>query len=120
MDLMFKATDKAAWDAFVATITDISSVIIDEIGSIVVTPAVVENGEIVTQAVIDTAYHANVRITRPYYTYVGADGIEYSSGVDPAVLAEGGIGVEWIAPADVASPERVWAGGMNYWLPSTT
>lgn len=48
------------------------------------------------------SHHVNVRLIRPSSLCT--------------TLALGGPGVEWIAPATVASPERVWAGGsMRYW-----
>lgn len=110
-DLMFKATDKAAWDAFALAsglalqvdeaVVPAPGILIDEIGPIVITPAVLdEQGEIVTPAVIDEAHHVNVRVM--------------SRSIDLAALAAGGSGVEWIDPAIVTSPERIWAGGMNY------
>ena len=48
-------------------------------------------------------WHVNVRVTSP--------------DIDPAVIAQGGPGVEWIDPALVEAPIRIWAGGMNYWKP---
>lgn len=79
-------------------------IFIDEIGPIVITPAVLDKqGEIVTPAVIDEAHHVNVRVM--------------SRSIDLAALAAGGSGVEWIDPAIVTSPERIWAGGMHYWTP---
>lgn len=87
-DLMYKATDKAAWDAWVSS-EDFpqSGILIDEIGPI---------GE-------NTEYHVNVRIL--------------DDTVDCAALAQGGTGVNWVDPALVATPARIWAGGMNYWMP---
>lgn len=85
MDLMFKATDKVAWDAFAATLPE--GILIDEIGPI--------EGSV--------GHHVNIR------TIIDS--------VDCAVLAAGGDGVEWINPVIVTSPERIWAGGMNYWMP---
>lgn len=84
LDMMFKATDKAAWDAFAETLPD--GVLIDEIGPI---------GE-------DVAYHVNLRII---------DGT-----IDAAKLAEGYHYVQWIDPATVDTPARIWAGGMSYWI----
>lgn len=119
-DLMFKATDKAAWDAFVESWPDETkaNVLIDEIGPIVITPAVLdENGEIVEEAIINAEHHVNLRVLRPATTWVDEQGDTHTSGVDCAVLAQGGTDVEWIDPAIVTSPERIWAGGMNYWVP---
>lgn len=81
-DLMFKATDKAAWDAVAATLPE--GVLIDEIG------------------VIDgtDGHHVNVRTT--------------TDAIDCAALAQGAPGVQWIDPAIVDTPARIWAGGMNY------
>ena len=118
MDLMFKATDKAAWDSFVTswpnTFTDI---LVDEIGPIVTTPAVLdEDGEIVTPAVVDDHWHTNVRVLRPVITTTDEEGTVTEIDVC-AVLAQGGEGVAWIDPDTVSSPSRIWAGGMSYWVP---
>lgn len=84
-DLMYKATNKSAWDAYAATLPD--GILIDEIGPI---------GE-------NTEYHVNIRVL--------------DDTVDCAALAQGGTGVDWVDPALVATPARIWAGGMNYWVP---
>ena len=116
-DLMFKATTKAKWDEFVATFPQAAEILIDDIGPIVITPAVIgPDGTVITPAVMDNAYHANVRVLRPYITEVDEDGDLVEIDVC-AVLAEGATGVEWIDPADVTSPDRIWAGGMTYWTP---
>jgi len=115
MDLMFKATDKAAWDAFALTFPAAADILVDEIGPIVTTPAIIdEDGEIVTPAVIDNHWHTNVRIVRPVITTTDEEGTVTEIDVC-AVLAQGGEGVAWIDPADVATPARIWAGGMTYW-----
>lgn len=101
-DLMFKATDKAAWDAFAGTFPE-TGILVDEIGQILITPPVLDaNGNIITPVVIDEAYHVNVRII--------------SDEVDCSILANGAPGVNWINPTTVTSPERIWAGGMNYYI----
>ena len=123
-DLMYRATNKAAWDAYAAasglTVEGMpSGCYIDEIGPIVTTPSVIEDGEIVTPAVVDEHHHVNVRLTQiagPMPDPVPEGYIQ--QGHDPAVLAEGGPGVEWIDPATVNSPSRIWAGGMSYWTPA--
>lgn len=110
MDMMFRANDKAAWDAFAASagLTDAgvpTDCLIDEIGQIMMTPPVFSaDGTILTPAVMDNHHHVNVRL---------------SGGHDLAVLAQGAQGVEWIDPATVSSPSRIWAGGMDYWMPET-
>lgn len=110
-DLMFKATDKAAWDAFAATFPA-ADILIDEIGPIVITPAVIApDGTVVTPAVVDPLFHVNIRVQRT----VIQEG-DQEVNVCPE-LAQGGAGVDWIDPAEVASPDRIWAGGMNYWMP---
>ncbi len=94
-DLMFRATTKAAWNAWTLSVG-----LIDEIGPVVTTPAVLgPNGTVITLAVLDERHHVNVRIAEQ----------------DPVVLAAGGVGVEWIDPTTVNNPRRIWAGGMNYW-----
>lgn len=114
-DLMFKADDKEAWDAFAETFPDAADILIDEIGPIVITPAVIdEQGEVVEEPVIDLSHHVNVRVQRPFIQSDDAEPVEIDVC---AVLAAGGPGVEWIDPAIVTSPERIWAGGMNYWVP---
>lgn len=115
MDMMFKATTKKAWDAFAANSSfvldfdgvafPISGVMIDEIGAIMLEPPVInQDGDITTPAVMDGSHHVNLRIE--------------GGAADPATLAAGGEGVEWIDPATVFTPARVWAGGMNYWTPA--
>jgi hypothetical protein len=107
-DLMYRATDEATWDAWAAIVSLTyddrpNGCYIDEIGPVVVTPAVIgPDGTIITPAVMDNRYHVNVRLV---------------SGHDPAVLVQGGPGVEWIDPATVNNPRRIWAGGMNYYTP---
>lgn len=114
-DLMFKATHKAAWDAYLAALPeDVTPLLlVDEIGPIVITPAVLdEQGEVFTEAVIDPAHHVNVRVLKPVTQSNDEEPVEIDVC---AFLAAGGPGVEWIDPAIVTSPERIWAGGMNYW-----
>jgi hypothetical protein len=100
MDLMFKATDKAAWDAFAATLPACD---IDEIGQIGKPPTFDNDGNMPTPGGITEGYHVNVRMTDPK--------------ADFAALARGADGVKWIDPATVESPARIWSGGMNYWQP---
>jgi hypothetical protein len=67
-DLMYRATDKATWDAWAALVSLTyddrpNGCYIDEIGPVVVTPAVVgPDGTIITPAVMDNRYHVNVRL----------------------------------------------------------
>jgi hypothetical protein len=122
-DLMYRADTKAAWDAYASDtgLTDDDGrplgCYIDEIGSIVVTPAVIgPDGEIVTPAVMDDRHHVNVRVTQvsgPLPDPVPEGYVQ--QGHDLAVLAQGGEGVEWVDPASVDNPRRIWAGGMSYW-----
>jgi hypothetical protein len=123
-DLMYRATDKAGWDAYAAIVSLTSDgqplgCYIDEIGGIVVTPAVIgPDGEIVTPAVMDDRHHVNVRVTQvsgPLPDPVPEGYVQ--QGHDLAVLAQGGEGVEWVDPATVDNPRRIWAGGMSYYLP---
>lgn len=107
-DLMYKADDKTAWDAFLAALPEdvLPSILVDEIGPIVITPAVLdENGDVVDEAVIDLSHHVNLR-------YLGED------NSFAATLAAGASGVQWIDPSTVSTPARIWAGGMNYWKPA--
>jgi hypothetical protein len=125
MDLMYRATDKAAWDAYAASVNLTvdgmpSGCYIDTIGPIVTTPAVIdpETGDVVTHAVVDEHFHVNVRLTQiagPAPDPLPPDYVQ--QGHDPAVLAQGGPGVEWLDPATVLNPARIWAGGMSYWVP---
>lgn len=101
-DLMYKSATKATWDAFTlasgltvdedGVVSPSQNVLIDEIGPIVITPAVV-----------DDAWHVNVRLL--------------GDSFDIPALAAGDEDTEWINPADVTAPARIWACGMNYWLP---
>lgn len=102
-DLMMKATTKETWGAFAATLPS-DGILVDEIGPIITTPATIgPDGEIVTPAVVDDHWHVNLRIISP--------------DIDPAVIAQGAPGVEFVDSAIVTSPERIWAGGMNYYTP---
>lgn len=116
-DLMMKADDKPSWDAYVSGLPDdiAGCLLIDEIGPIVITPAVLdEDGKVVEEAVIDLSHHVNVRVTRPTIESGG----EKPVSIDVcAFIAEGNDNVHWINPNIVTSPERIWAGGMNYWRP---
>jgi hypothetical protein len=123
-DLMYRATDEATWDAWAAIVSltydgHPNGCYIDEIGPVVVTPAVVgPDGEIITPAVMDNRYHVNVRLTQIAGPRPDPLPEDYASqGHDPAVLAQGGPGVEWLNPAAVEHPCRTWAGGMSYWTP---
>lgn len=101
MDFMFRAKSKAAWDVFVAQFDD-CELRIDEIGPIVRPAVTRDDSQIVTPAILTEAHHVNVRLIEPILSC--------------ATLALGGPDVEWIDPATVVSPERVWAGGnMTYW-----
>ncbi len=124
-DLMYRATDEATWDAY-ADIVGLTAdgmpngCYIDEIGPIVTTPAVIdpETGNVITPAVVDEHFHVNVRLTQiagPLPDPLPPDYVQ--QGHDPAVLAQGGPGVEWLDPAIVGNPYRIWAGGMSYWVP---
>jgi hypothetical protein len=123
-DLMYRATDEATWDAWAAIVSltydgHPNGCYIDEIGPVVVTPAVVgPDGEIITPAVMDDRYHVNVRLTQiagPLPDPLPEDYVP--QGHNPAVLAQGGPGVKWRNPAVVEHPCRIWAGGMSYWTP---
>lgn len=126
MDLMYRANTKAAWDAYASDtgLTDDEGrplgCYIDEIGPVVTTPAVIsEDGTILTPAVMDDRHHVNVRVTQiagPLPDPLPDDYVQ--QGHDPAVLAQGGTGVEWVDPATVDNPRRIWAGGMRYWVPN--
>lgn len=119
-DLMYRATTKAAWDAYAASkgLTaegHPTGCYIDEIGPIVTTPAVIgPDGEIVTPAVMDDRHHVNVRVVHLPQS-VDAEGTVTAKTM--ADLAAGNTQVEWIDPATVNSPSRIFAGGMSYWMP---
>ena len=105
-DLMMKATTKAAWDAWLASLSDETRAdfLIDEIGPIVITPATYnDKGEELTPAVISNSWHVNLRIL--------------TDATDAATIAKGGKDVKWLDPSTVESPIRVWSGCMNYWKP---
>lgn len=121
-DLMFKATDKAAWDAFALasglTVTDdgltfaAPGILISEIGAIATTPPVFDaEGNMVTPAVMDEHHHVNVRVMQPFVMSDDDPPVEIDVC---AALAAGGAGVAWLDPATVSSPSRIWAGGMDY------
>ena len=103
--MMFKATNKAAWDAFAATFPVDAEILIDEIGPIVTTPAVIDsNGNITKPAVVDNAHHVNIRIQRPILN--SADNNDTVDVYEE--LVSGATGVQWIDPSTVATPHRVW------------
>jgi hypothetical protein len=113
MDMMYRATTKAAWDAFASEMGLTDSCLIDEIGPIVTTPAILdEDGEIVTPAVMDESHHVNVRVI---HLPQSVDEEGEISGITMADLADGNADVEWVHPATVDNPRRIWAGGMRYW-----
>lgn len=121
LDLMFKADDEVTWDDFIASqsVEIVKDILIDEIGPIVVTPAVIgPDGEIITPAVIDPLFHVNVRVLENPLVFYEADGTVTEVDVC-AMLAQGAPGVEWIDPSLVSTPDRIWAGGMNYWTPTS-
>lgn len=104
-DFMYKADDKAAWDQYIESLPEriTSELAIDEIGPVVITPAVFDNeGNIITPAVLDLAHHVNAR-------YLGTD------EADAEILATSTTKVKWISPDTVSTPNRIWAGGMNYY-----
>lgn len=114
-DLMFKATDKSAWDSFAESFPVDAQLLVDEIGPIVTTPSVYAGETLITPAVMDLAHHVNVRVLRPFVMSKDEIPVEIDFC---AVLAIGGPGVTWIDPATVNNPRRVWAGGMSYWKPA--
>lgn len=122
-DLMFKATDKAAWDAFALasglTVADGDITFVapgfsmSEIGAIAIAPPVFDaEGNLVTPAVMDEHHHVNVRVLTPVVMSDDEPPVEIDVC---ATLAAGGVGVVWLDPSTVSSPSRIWAGGMNYW-----
>ena len=119
-DLMYRATDKAAWDAYAAQVGLTADgyptgCYIDEIGPIVVTPAVIsEDGTILTPAVMDDRHHVNVRIVHLPQTTDEEGTVTVKTMAD---LAAGNSDVEWIDPSTVDNPRRIFAGGMSYWTP---
>lgn len=120
MDLMYRATDKAAWDAYAASkgLTAEgypTGCYIDEIGPIVQTPAVIgPDGEIVTPPVMDDRHHVNVRIVHLPQSVDEEGAVTIITMAD---LAQGNTDVEWVDPATVDNPRRIFAGGMSYWTP---
>jgi len=124
MDLMYRATDKATWDAY-ATAMNLTATggentyplgcYIDEIGPVVTTPAVIsEDGTILTPAVMDDRHHVNVRIVHLPQSVDEEGTVTVTTMAD---LAAGNADVEWVDPATVDNPRRIWAGGMRYWVP---
>jgi hypothetical protein len=113
-DLMYRATTKAAWDAFASEMgLTYDTALIDEIGPIVTTPAILdEDGEIVTPAVMDDSHHVNVRVI---HLPQSVDEEGEITVITMADLADGNADVEWVHPATVDNPRRIWAGGMRYW-----
>lgn len=87
--------------------------IVDVIGAVMVTPPVYDNSTtpptLISEAVMDNRFHLNIRITDDYVPIVLARG----DGINPPV----GPGVIWVDPAAVATPVRVWLGGMDYYVP---
>ena len=114
-DLMFRADSKAAWDAFVETFPEAATILVDEIGPVMTSRDVFDaEGNLVTPTVMDEHHHVNVRVLTPFVTSDDEPPVQINVC---AALAAGGSGVDWIDPATVSSPSRIWAGGMNYWAP---
>lgn len=117
-DLMYRATTKAAWDAYSGSMGLTadgmpSGCYIDEIGPIVQTPAVIgPDGEIITPAVMDDRHHVNVRIVHLPQSVNEEGTVTVTTMAD---LAQGNADVEWIDPSTVDQPRRIFAGGMSYW-----
>lgn len=105
-DFMYKATDKSDWDTYFESFSEElkNTLLVDEIGPIMISPPQFDSeGNIIQEGVVDLSYHVNLR-------YLNNDEIVSSN------LAQGGINVNWINPDMVATPYRIWAGGMNYWI----
>ena len=119
-DMMYRATDKATWDAYAASKGLTSDgqptgCYIDEIGPIVQTPAVIgQDCTILTPAVMDDRHHVNVRIVHLPQSVDEEGTVTVKTMAD---LAAGNADVEWIDPALVDNPRRIFAGGMSYWTP---
>lgn len=93
IDLMFRAADRAAWQSFAA----MAALTLATPEATIPAPGIsIDEIGIIGD---DARHHVNVRL---------------ASDTPPMIA---GPGVEWIDPATVASPARVFAGGMNYWLP---
>lgn len=133
-DFMFRAKDKASWDAFTRLkqltkevtyneetyLQPVEQVYIDEIGPIVSEPAVFNaNGEISTPAVMDNGWHVNVRVVgNKLVVTTDSDGNETSSGWDfDGLAAVSNSTIAWVNPENVDNPRRIFAGGMSYYIP---
>lgn len=95
---------------------------ITEIGSVVLTPAVLDaEGNVATPAVMDTRYHLNMRIAEPLLSKADENGyplwqktalawMQYGQPVEPnsEERAKALSGVEMIDPDSINNPDRVW------------
>jgi hypothetical protein len=92
--------------------------LIDEIGPVVVTPAVIdaETFTVTTPAVMDDWHHVNVRLLDPPAV---STGFANAKAIDVRGVTAAEIGVEptriqLLSAADIETPVRVWADGMHH------
>ena len=137
VDAIIRAKDQATWEAAAISqglLTDdpdlglvrVRGVSTAPIGSVVLTPAVMEGETVVTPAVMDGRYHVNLRISEPMLSSVNSAGFEKwkvtainwtNHGTDePGNKAEQGktlSDVTLIDPDTISSASLIWAG-VNY------
>ena len=105
------------------TIGDVRGASIAVLGSVVLTPAVMDGETVLAPAVTDDRYHVNLRIGEPMISSLNSDGFEKwkvtainwtKYGVDDAGnKSEAGLSlgdVTLIDPATISSASLVWAG----------
>jgi len=62
---------------------------------------------------MDDRHHVNVRIVHLPQSVDEEGTVTVTTMAD---LATGNADVEWVDPATVDNPRRIWAGGMRYWV----
>lgn len=92
--------------------------LIDELGPVVIEPAVIdmETMEVTTPAVMDDWHHVNVRLVEEGEPSVDLAGIQ-AVDVRGVSAVEKGLEptrIQVLSAADIATPVRIWAGGMYF------
>jgi hypothetical protein len=125
IDYLIRAETKAAWNeyAFQQGLTGddgdpAKGVLIDEIGQVMLEPPVfsADGGTVVTPAVMDSWHHVNLRVTgdTPLTFPAGKAVTTTPRGIDAMEFNEAPSRVQFLDPADIVSPIRIWADGMYF------
>jgi hypothetical protein len=96
-------------------------ILIDEIGSVVLVPSVIdEDMTVTTEAVMDDWHHVNVRVLDDQLEEKGAllsDAKMVTTdpeGIDALEIGVEPTRIQILDASDITTPVRVWADGMNF------